>query len=182
MNETAVKRLNWGCGSRGEPGWINADRRSGSGIDIRCDIRDGLPLAVESIDYISSVHALQEIPYPELVPVLQELRRVLKTGGVLRLCLPDVEKGIGAYLRKERDFFVVPDEHASSLGGKFITQLTWYGHTRTPFTFDFIKEVLLKAGFRRVDRCGFRTTRSPYPGIVELDNRERESLFVEAVK
>jgi predicted SAM-dependent methyltransferase len=182
MDETGIKRLNWGCGRRGVPGWINADRGNGRELDIRCDIRDGLPLDSESIDYIGSVHALQEIPYSDLVPVLQELRRVLKTGGVLRLCLPDLDKGIEAYLRKDRDFFVVPDERVRSLGGKFITQLTWYGHTRTPFTFDFIEELLLEAGFRRVDRCGFRATKSPYPGIVELDNRELESLFVEALK
>jgi SAM-dependent methyltransferase len=182
MSETPVKRLNWGCGRNGEPGWINADRASRSGVDIRCDIRDGLPLPSEGIDYICSVHALQEIALPDLVPVLQELRRVLKTGGVLRLCLPDVEKGIDAYLRRERAFFGVPDEDAESLGGKFITQLIWYGHTRTPFTYDFIEELLLKAGFRHVVRCGFRATESQYSGIVELDNRQQESLFVEAVK
>ena len=63
MDETVIRRLNWGCGRRGEPGWINADRGSGRGVDIRCDIRDGLPLGADSIDYIGSVHALQEIPY-----------------------------------------------------------------------------------------------------------------------
>jgi predicted SAM-dependent methyltransferase len=182
MEKTAIKRLNWGCGRRGMPGWINADRRTDGELDIRCDIRDGLPLDADSIEYIVSVHALQEIPYPDLVDVLKELRRVLRAGGVLRLCLPDMTKGIDAYLRKDRIFFAIPDEHARSLGGKLITQLMWYGHTRTPFTHDFIEELLLKAEFRRVDACSFRTTQSPYPGIVELDNREGESLFVEAVK
>jgi SAM-dependent methyltransferase len=182
MDETTVKRLNWGCGPKGEPGWINADRIGRKGVEIRCDIRDGLPLAAEEFDYISSVHALQEVPLAELVRVLEELRRVLKTGGVLRLCLPDADKGIDAYLRRERAFFVVPDAHAKSLGGKFITQLVWYGHTLTPFTYDFIEELLLKAGFRRVVRCDFRSTQSPHSGIVELDDREQESLFVEAVK
>ncbi len=43
-------------------------------------------------------------------------------------------------------------------------------------------ELLLRAGFRRVARCAFRLTSSGYGDIVELDNRERESLFVEAVK
>ena len=36
--------------------------------------------------------------------------------------------------------------------------------------------------FRSIVRCGFRRTASPYPRIVELDNRERETLFLEAVK
>ena len=42
--------------------------------------------------------------------------------------------------------------------------------------------MLLKAGFSRVMHCGFKETATRWPEIVELDNRERESLFVEAVK
>ena len=89
-----VRRLNWGCGTRPEPGWINSDRKQGPGIDISCDIREGLPLADGSIDYAVSIHALPEVPYPDLVPVLEELHRVLKPGGVLRLGLPNLERAI----------------------------------------------------------------------------------------
>ena len=64
-----------------------------------------------------------------------------------------------------------------SLGSKFVVHLIWYGYTRTFFTHDFMEEHLYKAGFTRVDRCAYRETRSPYPGIVELDNREEESLL-----
>jgi hypothetical protein len=70
----------------------------------------------------------------------------------------------------------------TTLSGKLIVQLTWYGSVRTPFTWEFARELLLRAGFRRVARCAFRLTSSRYGDIVELDNRERESLFVEAVK
>ena len=70
----------------------------------------------------------------------------------------------------------------TTLSGKLIVQLTWYGSVRTPFTWEFARELLLRAGFRRVVRCAFRLTASAYAEIVELDNRERESLFVEAVK
>ena len=63
-----------------------------------------------------------------------------------------------------------------SLGSKFVVHLIWYGYTRTFFTHDFMEEHLYKAGFTRVDRCAYRETRSPYPGIVEL-NREEESLL-----
>ena len=45
-----------------------------------------------------------------------------------------------------------------------------------------MEEQLFKADFRRADRCAYGETRSPYAGIVELDNREEESLFVEANK
>jgi hypothetical protein len=33
-----------------------------------------------------------------------------------------------------------------------------------------------------VVRSSFATTSSPFPAITELDNRERETLFVEAFK
>jgi SAM-dependent methyltransferase len=192
--DNVTRRLNWGCGHSGEPGWINSDVKAGPGIDISADIQAGLPLEDGAIDYVVSIHALQEIPYPEIVSILQELRRVLKPDGVLRLVLPDLDKHIHAYLQGDRTFFCppdsesgpefvgVPDEDVSSLGGKLIVQLIWYGYTRTFFTAEFIEELLLKSGFREVHHCAYQETRSPYIGIVELDNRENESLYVEAVK
>jgi hypothetical protein len=68
-----------------------------------------------------------------------------------------------------------------SIRAKFVVHLIWYGYTRTFFTHDFMEEQLYKAGFTRVDRCGYKKTRSTHTGIVELDNREEESLFVEAI-
>ena len=180
--EGGILRLKWGCGASGEPGWINADIKDGPGIQISCDIRDGLPLDEGSMDYVVSIHALPEVPYPDLVPTLQELRRVLKPGGVLRLALPDLLKGVEAYRRGDREYFLVPDEDARRLGAKLVLQLIWYGYSRTLFTAEFIEEQLEKAGFREVRHCGYRETKSGYPEIVELDNREPESLFVEAVK
>ncbi len=182
MRETTIKRLHWGCGSWRPSGWINSDSKEGPGIDISCEIRDGLPLDTGSIDYAVSIHALPEVPYPDLVPVLEELRRVLKPNGVLRLGLPDLDRTIEAYLRGDSSHFPIPDEEAMSLGSKFVVHLIWYGYTRTFFTHDFVEEHLYKAGFARVDRCAYGETRSPYPEIVELDNREEESLFVEAIK
>jgi RNA polymerase sigma factor (sigma-70 family) len=114
--------------------------------------------------------------------VLGELRRLLKPAGVLRLALPDVDKGIRAYLAGEREHFLVPDEDVASLGGKFVVHMLWYGWTMTMFTPDFIEELLRMAGFVTVHHVAFKETCSRLPGITDLDNREEESLFVEAVK
>jgi predicted SAM-dependent methyltransferase len=180
--QPALKRLNWGCGEAGVPGWINSDLKEGPGIDITADIRQGLPLDSDSLDYIVSIHALPMISYPDLVPVLGELRRLLASGGVLRLGLPDLDRGLQAYLRGDPEYFLVPDDVVRSHGGRFIVHMLWYGYSVTLFTADFIEELLLRAGFCRVEHCGFRETRSRHPDIVELDNREQESLFVEAIK
>jgi SAM-dependent methyltransferase len=182
MTELTLRRLNWGCGASGEPGWINSDIKEGPGIDIPCDIRDGLPLETDSIEYAVSIHALPELTYPDLVPALTELRRVLKPGGVLRLCLPDLLRGVEAYERGDRSYFLVPDEVARTIGGKLAVQLTWYGYSRSLFTPDFAEELLLKAGFSSVEHVSYGETSSRYPGIVELDNRKPESLFIEATK
>ncbi len=182
MDAAMTARLNWGCGPRPAPGWTNADRLTMPGIDVSCDIRQGLPLPSDSFGYAVSIHALQEIPYLEMVPVLRELRRVLKPAGVLRLGLPDLDRAIDAYLRRDPSYFLVPDDEVASLGGKLSVQMTWYGNSRSLLTFDFVAELLGKAGFEEVRRCEYRQTGSPYPEIVSLDNRPRESLFVEAVK
>jgi predicted SAM-dependent methyltransferase len=177
-----MRRLNWGCGEWALDGWINSDIKENVGVDIVADIRDGLPLESATIDYAVSIHSLPEIPFTELVPALQELRRVLKPGGVLRLALPDLDKGIDAYLRRDASYFKVPDSDAQSVGAKFVTQMIWYGYSRSLFTHEFTQELLERAGFTRVDHVSFRHTASPFPEIVDLDNREQESLFVEAVK
>ena len=179
---TAVRRLNWGCGGHTLPGWINSDQKEAPDIDLTCDIARGLPLETDSIDYAVSIHALPEVPLDRIVPVLAELRRVLKPGGVLRLALPDLLKGVAAYQRGDRDYFLVPDEDAERLGAKLIFQLIWYGYSRTLFVPEFIEEMLVRAGFSRVEHCAYRQTSGPFAQIVDLDNREAESLFVEAYK
>jgi hypothetical protein len=101
---------------------------------------------------------------------------------VLRLVLPDLLKGVRAYERGDRDYFLVPDEDGKQLGAKLVVQLLWYGYSRTVFTPDFIEEQLLSAGFAGVVHGDYRQTASEFPEIISLDNRESESLFVEAFK
>lgn len=182
MSTTNIRRLNWGCGGWTPEGWINSDIKDDPGVNLIADIAKGLPLETDSIDYAVSIHSLPEIPYPDLVPALAELRRVLKPGGVLRVALPDLDRGIAAYQRGDRDYFLIPDDEVRSVGAKFIVQMLWYGYTRLLFTHDFIIEMLEKAGFSRVVRSAHKATGSAWPEITALDNREAESLFVEAFK
>ncbi len=182
VSAPAVRRLNWGCGTHPVPGWLNSDRKQSPGIDLVCDICDGLSLPDDAIDYAVTIHALPEVPYDGLVPALQELRRVLRPGGALRIAVPDLVRGVQAYLAGDRDYFLVPDEDAASLGGKLATQLVWYGWSRSVFTADFVEELARRAGFHDVRHCLFRETSTGFEEIVALDDRERESVFVEAIK
>jgi SAM-dependent methyltransferase len=175
-------RLNWGCGDQGEPGWVNSDLKEGPSIEIVADIRDGLPVDDETFAYVVSIHALPMVSYPDLVPALCELHRVLQAGGVLRLCLPDLDKGLAALVEGRAGHFAVPDDEVTSLSGKFIVHMLWYGWSVTLFTAEFIEELLRKAGFREVHHCHYLESSSRLPGITDLDNREHESLYIEALK
>jgi SAM-dependent methyltransferase len=175
-----VRRLHFGCGRITPAGWINVDIRPGDGVDLCCDLVAGLPLDDDSIDYISSQHALQEINVLDQVRALRELRRVLNPGGVLRLVLPDLDRAIDAYRAGRGEYFCAHDW--DTIDGNFITHIVWYSDTRTLFTYPFARELLGKAGFDDVRRVAYRATTSAYPEIVELDSRERESIYVEAFK
>jgi SAM-dependent methyltransferase len=175
-----VRRLHWGCNDKTPAGWINSDIKERPGIDLSCDILDGLPLDDESIDYITSQHALQELKIPDQEKALRELRRVLKPKGVLRLCLPDLDLAITAYQSGRRDYFKVEDW--GTLSGNFICHILWYSYNHTLFTYDFAEELLHKAGFQDVRRVEYRQTASPYPEIVDLDSRPEESFYAEACR
>jgi predicted SAM-dependent methyltransferase len=107
---------------------------------------------------------------------------VLKPGGALRLGLPDLDKAMRAYRDGNADYFLIPDDDVRSLGGKLIVQMTWYGYSKSMYTFDFAEELLYRAGFCRVERCRYQQTMSEHSEITMLDNRERESFFVDAFK
>jgi ubiquinone/menaquinone biosynthesis C-methylase UbiE len=155
-----LKRLNWGCGPHPARGWLNSDVLAADGVQIVCDIRDGLPLADGSMDCAVAMHALQDLAWRDIPRALAELHRVLAPDAPLRIGVPDLDRAIDAYRRNDVTYFHVPDEHARDCGAKLVTQIIWYGSVLTPFTFGYAREVLQDAGFR--------------------DNRPRETLFVEA--
>jgi len=177
-----VRRLNWGCGPFPSYGWVNSDIMPANGVEVVADIREGLPLPSDHFDYITSIHALPELSYAELDFALQELRRVLKPGGYLRLSLPDFNKALAAYQTHDIDYFLIGDDVIKCLSGKMIVQLTWFGRSRSMYTEEFIHELLIRNGFQSVSLCAYQTTSSPHAGITELDDRPLESLFVEATK
>jgi hypothetical protein len=179
--ESEIRRLHWGCDDITPDNWINSDIQEGPGIDISCDILDGLPLDSNSIDYISSQHTLTCLEIYDVKGALRELHRVLKLGGVLRLSLPDLDRAIAAYQRGEWNYFWYGWSW-DTISGNFITTILAHSCNRSLFTYEFAEELLCKAGFNDVRRVAYRQTASSYPEIIELDNREWESFYVEATK
>src|SRR5208282_3972843 len=76
-------KLHLGGGSRKLPGWVNAD--SGGG-DLAIDLRWTLPFQNASAQYVLASRLTERLDKKtELPRFLQEVKRVLAPGGVLRL-------------------------------------------------------------------------------------------------
>jgi SAM-dependent methyltransferase len=177
-----VTRLHIGSGKFPRHGWVNLDNKVRRGVDCVADLRADLPFPEDTFDYAVAIHVLPHIPLAGLAPALARVRRILKPDGVLRLALPDLEKAMDAYRHRDTNYFAIPDAQWKSLGAKLVAQIVWHNDLVTPFTYDLAAEALVKAGFTAVTHCEFRHTRSRFVEIVALDNRERESFFVEATK
>lgn len=94
------RKLHFGCGTRFTPGWLNVDVAN-SEHDI--DLAGGrLPWKSKVFDVAVGQHVIEHLDLlNECIPLLQELQRVLKSGGELWLSSPDMEKLCHSYLKSK---------------------------------------------------------------------------------
>lgn len=70
-------------------GWLGLSLTKENDRHIRHDITQPLPFLDNSVDAFQAEDVLEHIPYDRLVPVINEIFRVLKPGGLFRLSVPD---------------------------------------------------------------------------------------------
>jgi predicted SAM-dependent methyltransferase len=194
-------KLNIGCGLSGIPGWYNIDnsptvllsrlpmgqrlfRTPAWPRDVRrINVLRGLPFLDESVLYIYSSHLLQGLTPAESRGLLQECFRVLRSGGVLRIVVPDLERVV-------KDYLADPDTAAShklmrrlSPKSSPIRDLLRKGR-RYEQMFDArsLAELLAEAGFKDARACEFKQSRIAEIDVLEVERRRSESLYVEASK
>lgn len=95
-----LKRINLGCGNIyiADKDWINCDYNPINSSVKRADLLDHLPISDNSAELVYSSHFFEHIPRSKVSYFLNECKRVLAPGGVIRLVLPDLEKLCRAYL------------------------------------------------------------------------------------
>lgn len=91
--------LNIGCGATHHPDWINLDVSSSDPSVLPVDINNGLPFSADTITVCYSSHLLEHLDKEGARYFLAECMRVLKSGGVIRLAVPDLEGIAREYLR-----------------------------------------------------------------------------------
>ncbi|MBW4537591.1 MAG: methyltransferase domain-containing protein [Myxacorys chilensis ATA2-1-KO14] len=96
----SLKLLNIGCGYNFHPAWINLDLVPCTQEVQRYDARRGLPFPDNVVDACYSSHVLEHLKKPEAMEFLQQQFRVLKSGGIIRVVVPDLEKITRSYLHE----------------------------------------------------------------------------------
>jgi len=93
------KMINIGCGSIHHPDWINLDVASDDPAVMSVNIIQGLPFERSSVSVCYSSHVLEHLDKKAAASFLTECFRVLSSGGVVRLVVPDLEVIAREYLK-----------------------------------------------------------------------------------
>ena len=96
----------------------------------------------------------------------------LKRGGIVRICVPDLEKAVSCYLKDNKEEFL---NFFYSTNKK-----DYFGHLYM-YDFELLKKLLNEAGFANIVRC--KAKEGKMPDINTLDFRpDEKSVYVEAEK
>ena len=93
-----MKYLNVGCGETFNPLWKNLDIVSTSPMVMPHNILQSLPFLESSFEVCYSSHLIEHLMQVEAQKLINECFRVLKSGGIIRLVVPDLEAIARNYL------------------------------------------------------------------------------------
>ena len=170
-------KIHLGCGSNYLPGWINVDLDSPL-ADLHADLRGALPYDNASVDYIYNEHFLEHITHEEGINFLQECRRVLKPGGILRISTPNLCWLVENFSKGKLDEWIDVGWEPKTSCRLLNEGMRLWGHQ---FVYDFaeISQSLDIAGFSDVIQVRYRE--SAHPELVSLECRPwHQELIIEA--
>jgi predicted SAM-dependent methyltransferase len=175
--------INIGCGPKSLRGWINLDSARGDEIDVVWDLRRGLPFPNESATAIFGEHVIEHVPRPDAETLLLECRRVLQTGGVLRLSTPDAGRFLRSYAGDQKfladERFVDP---ADTPMDRVNMMMREFGQHLWSYDAESLIRLLQNVGFSSVEERAFGVSAHQSMQGIDAAEREFESLYVEAVK
>lgn len=198
------KKLNLGCGvsfyrdylnvnywENLQPGVIQNPNGTVDTVLLNWDLRNGIPLADNSVELVYHSHFLEHLDYKEGVSMMEEIYRVLIPGGIHRIIIPDLKKWIKAYLenglliQEYRKSGVKPIDGLSYPTACSVMMGMIHGHHHK-FIWDFetIYYYLYKIGFRFIEETMYQQSLiddiekiEPYDAL-----RVLESLCIECRK
>lgn len=181
-------KLNIGCGSHVEAGWLNLDAFH-SGVDVLYfNALNPLPIAAKTVKRIHCEHFLEHLDFDNAVAFLKECYRVLEAGGTMRLIVPDADKYIEARSTKNERFFM----DLAKIGNPSYPLVTpnmvinqmfrMGGGHRYAWDFETICHFAKAIGFASAERSALNAVPPEYAIDGQDGWREIESVYVELIK
>ena len=151
------------------------------------DATKRLPVEAGSCDVVYSSHMIEHLDAHELGRFLQEVHRVLRPGGIVRIAAPDLEKQIADYSKTgDADAFVATTLLCSprprSLRARIQLLLVGTRHHQWMYDGRSLRGLLAKHGFVETAVMPAGQTTIPDPGALDTNERASESVVVEAQK
>ncbi len=181
VNKDGKVLVHLGCGPINDPRWINVDLLYLPHVHHIQDVTRLDNFLDNSADLIYICHTLEHISYRDLPEVLIEWRRVLKTGGVLRISVPDFDHMVSIYNKEGKGIRSIVKP---LMGG----QNYKYNFHFSVFNKAYLEEILKNAGFIEVrewypDRAPYHSFKDWSSHLYPINGREYPlSLNLEAVK
>jgi predicted SAM-dependent methyltransferase len=103
-------RVHVGCNDIRIPGFVNVDVRRTAATDVVHDCKDVSIFPNESLSFVFSNAFFEHLYLSDRVPFLKDLRRALRTGGMIAFSgLPDFEGVARAYIERRTPGNVSPE-------------------------------------------------------------------------
>lgn len=179
--------LNIGCGENIINNYDNLDFYSISNFFkkkiIMSDIRYPLPFYENSYLGVFCSHTIEHLDYAHAKQLLNEIKRILKPNGIVRIAVPDLEKYVEFYLNKkpfgEKQKF---NEFYNFYNGcEAIWFLTNYNYHLSLWDKEMLINELKDSGFLNIRVCKFQSGLDDNL-LKDIQVRDHESLYIEASK
>jgi predicted SAM-dependent methyltransferase len=154
MEEVKKVKLHLGCYQKKIHGFTNVDIRADVEPDVVDDVFKLNTVKSDSVDLIYACHVLEHAEDWEAFKALSRWYNVLKSGGILRLSVPDLEAVFEYYqitkdLKELKSFIYGSQKHP-------------YDFHKTGWDFNSLKKDLEYLGFKNVRRYDWRRTEHFY--------------------
>lgn len=158
---------------------------------MRHNAEELLPFASHSVSLVYSEHFIEHVSRPIALFWLQEIRRIIKPLGGLRVTTPDLELYVEGYRDPEKRFYNYQRDFLLGVGSTnlpktkafIFNQLFYYWEHKWIYDFEEIKSFLMEAGFspEAIFKRSYGEGNLPLLCQYDLKERCHETLYVEAV-